>query len=66
MQSNHVRKVRAAKGFSQVELAAHAGVGIATLNKLENWNFRPSPATAEKLAKALGCKPSDIFPTTGK
>jgi len=45
-----------------VELAAVSGVSIATVNKLEGWGFKPSPATATKLAKALRCRVGDIFP----
>jgi DNA-binding XRE family transcriptional regulator len=60
--TNKLRERRTAQGLLQVELAAVAGVCLATLNKLECWGFRPSPATAATLAKVLKCKPQDIFP----
>lgn len=63
---NKLQEKRRESGLFQVELAARSGVSIATVNKLENWGFRPSPATAEKLAKALHCKTSDLFPDGGR
>ena len=54
------------QGIKQIELAARAGVSLATLNKAECWGFRVSLPVAERLAKALNCKPSEIFPGVGK
>jgi len=59
--TSRLRNYRLAAGLKQVELAAHAGVGIATLNKAEKWGFPLSPPVAERLAKVLGCKPDEIM-----
>ena len=64
--TNRLRERRIAQGIKQIELAARAGVSLATLNKSECWGFRVSPPVAERLAKALNCKPSEIFPGVGK
>ncbi len=42
------------------ELAAKAGVGIATVARLETGSDG-YPATIRKLAKALGVKPADLM-----
>lgn len=63
---SRLRARRIAQGIKQVELAALSGVSIATVNKCERWGFRVSPPTADKLAKALNCKPSEIFPDAGR
>ncbi|MGD0059011.1 MAG: helix-turn-helix transcriptional regulator [Verrucomicrobiia bacterium] len=60
--SSRLRARRLSAGLKQVELAAVAGLGLATVNKLELYPFLPSPLTAGKLAKALDCDISDIYP----
>ena len=61
-RTNRLRERRIAQGLKQVELAADSGVSLATVNKLELWNFRVSLPTAMKLAKTLRCPIKDIFP----
>jgi transcriptional regulator with XRE-family HTH domain len=48
--------------MSQTELAARAGVALATLNRIERWHFRVNESTARKLAEALGCEAGELFP----
>ena len=66
IRNTKLRERRIAQGIKQIELAARAGVSIATLNKAECWGFRVSLPVAERLAKAQNCKPSEIFPGVGK
>jgi len=55
-----LRERREAAGLLQVELAALAGVGTATVNKAERWGFPLSPQTATKLAAVLKCDPAAL------
>lgn len=64
--TNRLRQCRVAQGIKQVELAALSGVSIATVNKCERWGFRLTPPVAERLAKALGCKSTELFPDAGR
>jgi DNA-binding XRE family transcriptional regulator len=58
-----LRAARIAARLKQIELAELADIATGTLNRLERYpGFRPSLNTAEKLARALGCKASDLFP----
>jgi putative transcriptional regulator len=50
---NRVREAREAKGLTQAELAALAGVSRKTINTVENSVFVPSTLLALKLALAL-------------
>ena len=61
--NNRLRDRRVAQGMKQVELAARSRVSLATVNKLERWGFPVSSETAKKLAAALRCDPSEIFPS---
>jgi transcriptional regulator with XRE-family HTH domain len=59
---SRLREIRERKGLKQVELAARAGVSLATVNKAECWGFRLSQPTAARLATALGCNVGDLLP----
>lgn len=48
-----VRELREKKGWSQQELAEKAGLGIATINNLENGRTVPNRATLKLVALAL-------------
>jgi transcriptional regulator with XRE-family HTH domain len=48
-----IRICRAAKGLSQKELAAKAGIGSSHVSLIEAGKRSPSLATVEKLCKAL-------------
>lgn len=48
--------------MTQEELAKKADISRQTIASLENnMNFSTSTATIRKIAKALNCKPTDIF-----
>ena len=59
--SRNVRNLRAAANLSQVQLAKASGLSIRYISRLES---KPQNATLEiieKLAKGLGCTPSEII-----
>jgi transcriptional regulator with XRE-family HTH domain len=59
---NHLRECRAKQGLKQVELASRSGVSLPTISRLECWHLPTTPATAKKLAAALGTNPQELFP----
>ncbi len=59
--STPLRRVRVARGLSQVELAAKAGVGLTLINIAERTKFLTVRA-AERLAAALGVAPEELEP----
>jgi len=59
---NSLRQSRASSGVTQINLAVASGISIPTINRLENHPLPTRPETAERLAKALGCRVADIFP----
>jgi transcriptional regulator with XRE-family HTH domain len=60
---NRLRELRVAQGLSQTALAARAGLGLGTVNRIERWPFPVSPKTAEKLAATLRCSVEELFPS---
>jgi transcriptional regulator with XRE-family HTH domain len=74
VDSERLRRLRRERGFSQLGLAIHAGVGLTTLERIER-EFRPRCRnfTVARLAIALGerfenlCDASDPrFESDGK
>lgn len=59
--SNNIRKIREKMGLSQFQLAQEADLSQAFLNEIENKNKYPSPASMEKICKALKIKPYILF-----
>jgi ribosome-binding protein aMBF1 (putative translation factor) len=60
---------RAARGWSQAELARRAGVRVETVNRLERARHTADPATAAKIQRALDTHPvrnARIAPKTRK
>ena len=51
-----LRRARARSGLGQRDLAASAGVGLATIARLELGQTRPRPGTVRRLAAALGVR----------
>jgi transcriptional regulator with XRE-family HTH domain len=49
-----IRRLREARGLSQVALARKARIGRITLVRLEAGQQAPTPKTLERLARALG------------
>ena len=56
---------RLAHGWSQAELARRSGMNATTICLIESGRFRPYEAQVEKLARALGCAPSQLGSLTG-
>jgi len=56
----NVKLERESRGLSQQELATKAGIGIATLSRLENGKNKPNKATLAVLARALGVNLKNI------
>ena len=69
VDSDMLRRIRAARDMSQTELARKAGITVATLSRLEN-GWTSSRTTVRKLAEVLevevswllGIRPEDLFP----
>jgi DNA-binding XRE family transcriptional regulator len=57
-----VKKVRERALLTQEELAERAGIGTATLNRIERDRVEPHFRTIRKLAKALGVDPAELLP----
>jgi transcriptional regulator with XRE-family HTH domain len=58
-----LRHWRERRGYSVRTLAEHAKVGFSTVTKIENGHMSPTVETLERLAKALGIRVRDLFPT---
>jgi transcriptional regulator with XRE-family HTH domain len=57
-----VKRVRERALLTQEELAARAGIGLTTLNRIENDRAEPHFRTIRKLAKALSVDPAELLP----
>lgn len=58
--SEHLKKVRIDNGFSQEELSEKSGLGLRTIQRLENGESSPREDTLRLLTKALNV-PQDFF-----
>ena len=58
---NKLRELRAAKEWSQADLAAKLGVSRQTVNAIETEKYDPSLPLAFKVAKLLKMKIEEIF-----
>lgn len=63
--ANRLREVRTARGLTQAELAALAGVSRKTINTVENNVFVPSTLLALVLAAVLDTPVETLFELTG-
>jgi len=59
---NKVRKYRETKGLSQVELSRLSMVAAPNLSAIERGRLVPWPKAKKRLAKALRCSESELFP----
>ena len=57
-----VKRARERALLTQQELADRAGIGLTTLNRIENDHAEPHFRTIRKLAKALGVDPAALIP----
>jgi transcriptional regulator with XRE-family HTH domain len=57
-----VKQLREERGWTQPKLAVEAGMAVSAVNQIENGKRSPSAASLTKLATALRCEVSDLFP----
>jgi transcriptional regulator with XRE-family HTH domain len=57
-----VKRERERALLTQQELAERAGIGLTTLNRIENDHAEPQFRTIRKLAKALSVHPTVLIP----
>jgi transcriptional regulator with XRE-family HTH domain len=57
-----VKRTREQALLTQQELADRAGVGLTTLNRIENDRAEPQFRTIRKLARAMGVDPKTLIP----
>jgi transcriptional regulator with XRE-family HTH domain len=57
-----VKRERERALLTQQELAERAGIGLTTLNRIENDHAEPHFRTIRKLAKALSVDPAVLIP----
>lgn len=55
-----IRELRENKGYTQEQLASHAGVAVRTIRYAETGQFRPAPLTRKAIAAALGVDAEDL------
>ena len=58
---NTLKVLRAARDWSQADLAEHLGVSRQTVNALETGKYDPSLPLAFKLARLIDASIEDIF-----
>jgi transcriptional regulator with XRE-family HTH domain len=57
---DRLRELRRRRVVTQAELAAGAGVSVATIRRIEAGAAVPHPRTVRKLAAALGVEPVSL------
>ena len=60
-----VKKAREQALLTQEELAERAGIGTATLNRIEKDRVEPHFRTIRKIAKALNIEAKELIPEEG-
>jgi DNA-binding XRE family transcriptional regulator len=58
---NHLGRLAYARGLTDAELGARAGVSRAQVNRIRNARVIPRVGSAMALAAALGCRIRDVF-----
>jgi len=53
-----IKELRESRGFSQQDLASKAGIGVATISRIEQGKNKPNNATLSVIAAALNVKPA--------
>ncbi|HEY6489108.1 MAG: helix-turn-helix transcriptional regulator [Terracidiphilus sp.] len=59
--ANRVKEHRAARGWTQEELAQATGVSRQSINSIERNRYVPSLALALTFARVFGCATEEIF-----
>jgi putative transcriptional regulator len=62
--TNRLRELRAAKGWSQGDLAQRLGVSRQTINAIETGKYDPSLPLAFRIARLFGQRIEQIFEDT--
>jgi putative transcriptional regulator len=62
--TNRLRELRAARGWSQAELAQRLGVSRQTINAIETGKYDPSLPLAFRIARLFGRAIEDMFQET--
>lgn len=57
-----VSTLRRQMGLSQFDLSLRSRVHPSTISRIESGRYRPYPAEAKRLARALGVRVEDLFP----
>lgn len=58
---NHLRELRAVRGWTQAMLAERAGITRQAVKSIETGQYTPNTTVALRLAQALGCRVEEIF-----
>lgn len=64
--TSRVRELRAARDWTQAELAERLGVSRQTVISIENGRYEPSLSLAFKIADVFGLRIEDIFAPDAK
>ncbi|HZK02182.1 MAG TPA: helix-turn-helix transcriptional regulator [Anaerovoracaceae bacterium] len=56
-----LREIRRQRGISQLELSKQSGVSYGYISELEHNKKSPTVNTICRLAKALDCRPGELF-----
>ncbi|MBA7518963.1 hypothetical protein ES705_11044 [subsurface metagenome] len=59
---NRIRRRRKSKGLTQHDLATRTKIHVSTLSRIENGYLPGDEDIQKKLARALSCKVSELFP----
>jgi transcriptional regulator with XRE-family HTH domain len=59
--AKRLKDLRAARGWSQADLAARAGLSREYVARIETVRQEPTVGVIERLAKALKVKPGDLL-----
>ena len=59
--ATNLRRLRKARGYTQVELARRSGLPSRYISNIEQELKNVSLANLEALAKGLDCSPADLF-----
>lgn len=65
MVENRLKEYREARGLSQVELSRLARVAAPNVSAMERGRLLPWPKVKRRLAKALRCTETELFPEKG-
>ena len=65
MQLPRLAEWRLRRALALRDLAASAGIGLTTINRIERGHQAARPSTARKLAEALGVEPAALMEPSG-